>query len=215
LAEEWQAAPDVPDGQDLIAPLDRPFKPIADMQICFGNLAPDGIVFKVSSLQDPRFSGEAICFESARDVVEAVGKRVIRPGHIIVLRHLGPVAAGMPEVLVATAALSVPELDGKVAFISDTRVSGVSHGAIGVHCAPEAAVGGPIGLVQDGDRISFDLLAGTIHWHVDAEEIERRRRLLSLPKLHPHRGYLADFAATVTQANDGCVSKLFAQHTGH
>jgi len=215
LAEEWQAAPDVPDGQDLIAPLDRPFKPIADMQICFGNLAPDGIVFKVSSLQDPRFSGEAICFENARDVVEAVGKRVIRPGHIIVLRHLGPVAAGMPEVLVATAALSVPELDGKVAFISDTRVSGVSHGAIGVHCAPEAAVGGPIGLVQDGDRISFDLLAGTIHWHVDAEEIERRRRLLSLPKLHPHRGYLADFAATVTQANDGCVSKLFAQHTGH
>lgn len=211
LAEEWSRAAEVREDQDLIAPVERPFKQIADMQICFGNLAPDGIVFKVSSLQEPRFSGEAICFENARDVMLAVESRRIRPGHVIILRNLGPVAAGMPEVLVATAALSVPELDGKVALVSDTRVSGVSHGAIGVHCAPEAAVGGPIGLVEDGDRISFDLLDGTIHWHVDDAEIARRRARKPLPSLHPQRGYLADFAATVTQANDGCVSKLYAQ----
>ncbi len=209
LAEEWQEALDVPPEQDLIAPVERPFKPMADIQVCFGNLAPDGIVFKVSSLQEPRFSGEAICFQSARDVVEAVESRQIRPGHVIVLRYLGPVAAGMPEVLVATAALTVPELKGKVALISDTRVSGVSHGAIGVHCAPEAAVGGPIALVQDGDRIRFDLEEGTIHWEVMPEEFERRLAAWRPPDLHPTRGYLADFAATVTQANDGCISRLF------
>ncbi|GIW93582.1 MAG: dihydroxy-acid dehydratase [Pirellulaceae bacterium] len=214
LAEEWQEAPDVPDEQDLIAPADRPFKAMADIQICFGNLAPDGIVFKVSSLQEPRFSGEAICFDSARDVVQAVETRRIRPGHVIVLRNLGPVAAGMPEVLVATAALTVPELEGKVALVSDTRVSGVSHGAIGVHCAPEAAVGGPIALVENGDRIGFDLEQGTIHWEVTADEIERRRARWQPPALHPRRGYLADFAATVTQANEGCVSRLFARAGG-
>jgi len=156
-----------PLSDDLIAPPGAPFKPHADMQICFGNLAPDGVVYKVSSMKDSTFRGTAICFDDVRSVVAAVEQKLIHPGHIIVLRNLGPVASGMPEVLVATAALATPELDGKVAFLSDTRVSGVSHGAIGVHCAPEAAVGGPIGLVEDGDEISFDLLAGTLTLHVD------------------------------------------------
>ena len=102
----------------------------------------------------------------------------------------------MPEVLIASAALAVPELDGRVAMVSDTRVSGVSHGAIGVHCAPEAAAGGPIALVQDGDEISFDLLAGTVVWHVSEDEQHRRRADWRLPRHEPLRGYLADFAAT-------------------
>ena len=193
--------------QELIAPLTEPFKPYADMQICFGNLAPDGIVFKVSSRDQPDFRGTAACFEDPREVVAAVEQGRIQPGHVIVLRHLGPVASGMPEVLIASAALSVPELDGKVALISDTRVSGVSHGAIGVHCAPEAAVGGPIALVQDGDEISFDLLAGTCELSVDDHELSRRRAQWQPTKHTPQRGYLADFAATVAQAGQGCVSK--------
>ena len=127
---------------------------------------------------------------------------------IIVLRYLGPSACGMPEVAVATAALAVPELDGKVAFLSDTRVSGVSHGAIGVHCAPEAAVGGPIALVEDGDPISFDLLAGEITLEVSDDELSSRRAswTATVPD-HEPRGYLADFSATVAQANHGCVSR--------
>ena len=153
MAENLADVADVPADQDLIAPLDQPFKEYADMQICFGNLAPGGMVFKVSSMEDTQFKGQAICFDEAKDIVDAVEARKIKPGSVIVLRNLGPVASGMPEVLVATAALAVPELDGKVAFISDTRVSGVSHGAIGVHCSPEAAVGGPIGLVEDEDEI--------------------------------------------------------------
>ncbi|MEZ6105432.1 MAG: dihydroxy-acid dehydratase [Pirellulaceae bacterium] len=130
MAENLADVPDVPEGQDLIAPVDQPFKEYADMQVCFGNLAPDGIVFKVSSMKSSRFTGQVICFDDAKQVQDAVEAGKIKPGHIIVLRYLGPVASGMPEVLVASAALSVPELDGKVALISDTRVSGVSHGAI-------------------------------------------------------------------------------------
>ena len=98
---------------------------------------------------------------------------------------------------------SVPEA-GKVALITDTRVSGVSSGAVGVHCSPEAAVGGPIAAVRDGDPISFDLLAGTIH--VDADLTAPDRQTPVVPVRH-QRGYLADFSATVTQAHQGCVSR--------
>lgn len=207
LKENLELAPDVPPEQDLIASIEAPFKPYADMQICFGNLAPEGVVFKVSSLKAPRFRGSAICFDSAKAVVDAAKDRRIRPGQVIVLRYLGPVASGMPEVLVATAALATPELDGKVAFLSDTRVSGVSHGAIGVHCSPEAAVGGPIGLVHDGDEISFDLGAGEITLHISDEEMAKRRQEWR-PTMAPiARGYLADFSATVAQAHHGCVSR--------
>ncbi len=208
LADNLAAIGEPPAGQELLAPVDSPYKPFADIQICFGNLAPEGIVFKVSSMNEPRFRGTAICFDEPRQVVEAVEAGRIKPGSVIVLRYLGPVASGMPEVLVASAALSVPELDGKVALVSDTRVSGVSHGAIGVHCSPEAIVGGPIALVEDGDEISFDLQDGSISLVVSDEELSRRRANWSRPELKTkRRGYLADFSATVAQANDGCVSR--------
>ena len=141
LAENLRDVPGLPEGQELIA-VEKPYKPLADMQIAFGNLAPQGMVFKVSSLTNPVFQGRAICFDDPRQVAEAAQAKRIQPGDVIVLRYLGPVAAGMPEVLVASSALSTPELDGKVAMISDTRVSGVSHGIIGVHCTPEAAWAG-------------------------------------------------------------------------
>ena len=139
----------------------------------------------------------------------------VKPGHVVVLRGLGPVASGMPEVLIATAALAVPALKGKVAILSDTRVSGVSHGLIGVHCAPEAAVGGPVAAVRDGDTVSFDALAGTVELHLPDEEIARR--VAEAPRADPvkhARTYLADFAATTTQAHLGCVSKAVAERGG-
>ncbi|MCE2695852.1 MAG: dihydroxy-acid dehydratase [Verrucomicrobiaceae bacterium] len=174
----------------------------ADIQICFGNIAPHGMVFKVSSLDEPRFEGTAICFNDSKGVSDAAAAGRIRPGHIVVIRGCGPVGLGMPEMHVASAALAVPELYGKVALLSDTRVSGVSGGAVGVHCSPEAAVGGPIARVQDGDVIEFDLLAGTIEVKADLDA----RPLTILPVTHPF-GYLADFAATVTQAHEGCVPR--------
>lgn len=207
LAENLADVPPPPDDQDLIVSKENCFKPFADMQICFGNLAPDGIVFKVSSMKNPVFEGTAMCFDDPRAIVKAVEERRVQPGTVIVLRYWGPVASGMPEVLVATAALAVPELDGKVAFISDTRVSGVSHGAIGVHCSPEAAVGGPIACVNDGDVIRFDLIKGEIEVQVsDAELATRKAALPPWQPRDPRRGYLADFCATAAQSNHGCVS---------
>lgn len=214
LAENLADAPPPPPGQTLIAPPGEPFKAYADMQICFGNLAPQGIVFKVSSMQQPRFRGRAVCFDTARDVAVAVEAGRVQPGQVIVLRYLGPVAAGMPEVLIASAALAVPELDGRVAMISDTRVSGVSHGAIGVHCSPEAAVGGPLALVQDGDEISFDLLLGDVTLHVGDEELARRRAVLPAWTNPSRRGYLLDWAATAAQAHHGCVSTALHRECG-
>jgi dihydroxy-acid dehydratase len=206
LAENVASCPDVPVNQELIAPLGKPFKDYADLQICFGNLAPHGMVFKVSSRLNPHFSGRAICFESVKDVSDAASAGRIQPGHVVVLRGVGPIAAGMPELLVASAALAVPELDGKVAFISDGRVSGVSHGVMGIHCSPEAVVGGPIAAIQDGDEIEFDLLKGSIHLHADLST-----RSHAWPAPRHGRAYLADFAATAAQAHDGCVSAWVLQ----
>lgn len=204
LAENLAGAPPVPADQSLIAPLENPFKAYADIQICFGNVAPEGVVFKVSSLDSPRFHGAAICFDDSKAVHEAAAAGRIRPGHVVVIRGSGPVACGMPEVHVASAALAVPELKGRVALLSDTRVSGVSSGAVGVHCSPEAAVGGPIAAVRDGDPISFDLLEGVIRVEADLTAPERA----APPRpIQYERGYLADFAATVSQAHDGCVSR--------
>ena len=169
-------------------------------------MAAEGMVFKVSIMQSPTFRGAAMCFDDPRDIIQAVKEKRLKPGTVVVLRNLGPVASGMPEVLVATSALSIPELDGKVALVSDTRVSGVSHGAIGVHCSPEAAVGGPIGLVRDGDVIEFDLLKGSIHLEVSDTELDQRASTATSKQPQHTRAYLADFAHTVTQAHEGCVS---------
>ncbi len=114
LAENLASAPTLPADQNLVAPISAPFKDYADIQICFGNVAPDGVVFKVSSLEAPHFEGTAICFDDSRDVHEAAAEGRIRPGHVVVIRGCGPVASGMPEVHVASAALAVPELKGKV-----------------------------------------------------------------------------------------------------
>jgi dihydroxy-acid dehydratase len=205
LSTQVADAIDVPADQNLIAPIGAPFKAHADVQVCFGNLAPDGIVFKVSSLQEAGFEGKAMCFPDADSLVEAVNAGRIRPGHVVVLRGMGPVAMGMPEVLLATAALSNPELDGKVALVSDARVSGVSHGAIGVHCSPEAAVGGPIARVKDGDIISFDLLSGQVSWQ--GGETEDDPGGVVFPAFGGREIYLREFSNNTTQAHQGCVSK--------
>ncbi len=207
LGENVDQAPEPIDDQELIAPIDAPIKPIADIQIGFGNLAPKGIVFKVSSMSATNFRGRALCYSTSKQVLDAVEAGHVKPGTVIVLRYLGPKAAGMPEVLVASAALAVPELDGKVALLSDTRISGVSHGAIGVHCVPEALEGGPIALVHDGDEISFDLIQGECRLHVSDDELRKRRQDWTAPYHEYTRRYLAEFAMSATQADRGCVSQ--------
>jgi len=201
LAAQVASASDVPAEQDLIAPIGAPFKDYADIQICFGNLAPDGMVFKVSNRQEARFEGEAICFSDADALVTAVNDGRVRPGHVVVLRGMGPIAMGMPEVLLATSALSNPELDGTVALVSDARISGVSHGAIGVHCSPEAAAGGAIARIADGDLISFDLLEGVVNWTGEGETADE------FPPFDGAEIYLREFSQNTTQAHQGCVAR--------
>jgi dihydroxy-acid dehydratase len=205
LSAQVANAVSLPDNQDLVAPAGSPFKDYADVQICFGNLAPDGIVFKVSSRRGAGFEGQAVCFADADSLVDAVNAGRIRPGHVVVLRGMGPVAMGMPEVLLATAALSNPELDGKVALVSDARVSGLSHGAIGIHCSPEAAAGGPIASVMDGDIISFDLLKGAVKWKSGGQESEIDSQ--TFPAFKGKEIYLREFSQNTTQAHQGCVAK--------
>lgn len=213
LEESLAGVPDIPTDSELITSPDQPFKAYADMQICFGNLAPEGMAFKISSTENNQFKGKAICFDSAKDVADAANRGDIQPGNVIVLRYLGPVASGMPEVLVASSALAVEHLHGKVALISDTRVSGVSHGVIGVHCSPEAIVGGPIAFVEDGDEISFDLLAGSIHLHVDDKTLEDRKQNWEPKDLSQKRVFLNDFIMTTSQAHHGCVSQSVLRAT--
>lgn len=201
LSESLAEFPAVNSSSTFVA-CNTPFKDRADIQICFGNLAPDGIVFKVTAENVTSFQGNALVFESPRDVESAAVQGHIKPGTVVVLRNLGPVAAGMPEVHIVSAALALPELKGRVALVSDTRVSGVSSGIIGVHCSPEACVGGPIAQVQNGDKIEFDLLAGTIHWQPSVPPtplVPQTRKY--------HAAYLYDFANTVSQASEGCVSR--------
>ncbi len=190
----------------LIAKPGKPFKSTADLQVCFGNVAPDGMVLKVSAEGVKHFSGRAVCFESPRDVETAATQGRIQPGCVVVLRGLGPVAAGMPELHIVSAALALPELKGKVALISDSRVSGVSSGIIGVHCAPEAAVGGPIGMIRDGDLIEFDLEKGKVHWSPSDRREESHVPATNSPQYRS--AYLHDFAAVASQANHGCVSRF-------
>ena len=208
LAEQVADALPLPVDQTLVASAGAPFKPYADIQVCFGNLAPDGILFKVSHHQDPVFEGRAICFDEAESVEKAVTDGVVRAGHVVVLRGMGPAAMGMPEVLVATAALAGAGLAGRVALISDSRISGVSHGAIGVHCAPEAVAGGAIARVRDGDPIAFDLLRGEISW----QEGDREPVGFAPPPIG--EVYLREFAENVTQANFGCVSRQVLDRRG-
>ena len=207
LAVNYARAPALSPEQELIATAEHPFKKYADMQVCFGNLAPEGIVFKVSSLQTPEFSGKALCFDDGEEVAAAAADGRIQPGHVVVLRWQGPVGSpGMPELLIASAALSTPQWEGKVALVCDGRVSGVSHGALGVHCSPEAAVGGPIAVVQDGDRISFDLLRGKIHLHISEREMTARLRKWKSRPLPANVDLgLRRYAAQVSQASRGCV----------
>lgn len=206
LADALFEASELPPHQDLIAAYETPFEPYADMQVCFGNVAPDGILFKLRPGKAVEFSGSAICFNDAGALERAAASGKIQPGNVIVLRGLGPVGGGMPEVRLQLPALSQQQFVGRVALISDARVRCEIPGMVGVHCAPESALGGPLGLVMEGEIISIDALQGEISWGVTLEEMQRRQA--SAPTaVRWGLGYLADFASTASQADCGCVSR--------
>jgi len=193
---------------DVIRPLDNPIHAEGGLAVLCGSLAPDGSVVKQSAVEpDMRtFTGVARCFDSEEACMKAIMAKKVAAGQVLVVRYEGPKGGpGMREMLGPTAALTGAGLTSGVALITDGRFSGGTRGPCIGHVAPEAAVGGPIALIQDGDRISIDIEARKLELHVDAAELERRRAAWKAPEGRFKRGWLRRYAAQVTSANTGAV----------
>ncbi|HEY7970820.1 MAG TPA: dihydroxy-acid dehydratase [Candidatus Limnocylindrales bacterium] len=206
LAEIADAASPT-DGQDVVVPIDRPIKPSGGLTILRGSLAPDGCVVKLAGHERRLHRGPARVFDSEADCYAAVRDRRIVPGDVVVIRYEGPVGGpGMQEMLSVTAALTGEGLGDTVALITDGRFSGGTHGLMIGHIAPEAALGGPIGLVEEGDAIVIDVDARRLDLEVPAEVLEQRRGRWSAPAPRYTGGVLAKYAALVSSASEGAVT---------
>jgi len=205
LLERWQP-PAVPEA-GVLYDVERPYKPYSGIRILRGNLAPSGAVMKIGATNALKFEGRASVYDGEADAFKAVAAGEIRPGNVVVIRYEGPKGApGMPEMLKVTAAIVGAGLGESVALVTDGRFSGATRGIMVGHVAPEAAVGGPIALVEDGDRIAIDGEAGLLKLDVPDEELERRRKSWSPPKPNYAGGLLAKYAALVQQADRGAVT---------
>ena len=197
-------------GRRVIASQADPLGPEGGIAILKGNLAPDGCVVKAAAVAPEMmtFSGPARVFDCEEDAVAAYEAEAIQPGEVIVVRYEGPAGGpGMREMLALTALISGGPLDGKVALVTDGRFSGGSRGAALGHVSPEAASGGVIGLVRDGDVIALDIPGRTLELKVDEKTLAARREAWQRPEPKFTRGALARYAALVGSAAAGAVLK--------
>ncbi|MBX6366983.1 MAG: dihydroxy-acid dehydratase [Rhodospirillales bacterium] len=206
----------VPSGQDVVRSTKNPISPTGGVVGLRGNLAPQGAIVKVAGMAKLQFRGPARCFDCEEDAFEAVEKRTYKEGEVIVIRYEGPRGGpGMREMLATTAALYGQGMGEKVALITDGRFSGATRGFCIGHVGPEAAVGGPIGLLQDGDIISIDAEKGTLEVELSDEELERRRKRWK-PRRHDFQsGALWKYAQTVGDAEKGAVTHPGAKAETH
>lgn len=196
---------------DVIRHLDNPYDKQGGLSILYGNLAPKGAVIKVGGV-DPSikvFKGKAICFNSHDEAVEAIDNHTVREGHVVVIRYEGPKGGpGMPEMLAPTSSIVGRGLGKDVALITDGRFSGATRGIAVGHVSPEAASGGPIGLIRDGDDITIDLTERILEADVSTETLESRKQELNPFKAKVKTGYLARYTALVTSANTGGIMQV-------
>ena len=205
LAEEVADAR-APDGE-VIRPVTDAIAASGGVVVLKGNLCPDGALLKVAGLKSKVFSGTARVFESEDDAVEAVHGGDYTKGQVLIVRNEGPVGGpGMREMLGLTALIYGQGMGEKVALLTDGRFSGATRGMCIGHAAPEAAVGGPLGLVRSGDKITIDGAAATITLDVSDAELERRRTAWAPPANRHRAGLLQKYAATVGQADKGAVT---------
>ena len=204
-----QFSPLLPVDHELIRPLDRPYSTLGGLAIMRGNLAPDTGVAKPAAIAEEvrRFTGTAICFDGEHDCLEAIRARKIKPGHVVVVRYEGPKGGpGMREMYLTLKMLNGQGLAKSTALITDGRFSGTNNGCFVGHISPEAADGGPIALVRDGDRIMIDVYEKKLELMVSDEELERRRKEWSYtPPAEVPPGYLRRYAKHVSSANKGAI----------
>jgi dihydroxy-acid dehydratase len=206
IGEEARQARETP-RQEVIRPLSNPLKPTGGMVILRGNLAPDGCVLKVVGQDRMDHHGPARVFEREEDAFLAVKKGKIKPNDVIVVRYEGPKGGpGMREMLALTGALQGAGLGASVALLTDGRFSGATHGFMAGHVAPEAAVGGPIAAVRNGDTIVFDVKRRRLDVELSAAEIKKRLRGWKRPKPHYAWGVLAKYSRLVGSASEGAVT---------
>ena len=211
LAENIESYPSLPQDQVIIHPLDKPIKSTGHLQILRGNLAPGGAVAKITGKEGTKFVGKARVFDKESQLDHALNNGWIRRGEnlVLVVRYEGPKGGpGMPEQLKASAALMGAKLTN-VALITDGRYSGASHGFIVGHVVPEAAVGGPIAVVQDGDTITIDADTNELTMEVSEERIQERLSRWKKPRKTVTRGVLAKYAHLVGDASHGALTDDF------
>ncbi len=195
------------DQQDVVRPADTPITATGGVVGLKGNLAPDGAIVKVAGMSNLKFSGPARCFDGEEACFEAVRHKTYKEGDVLVIRYEGPRGGpGMREMLSTTAALYGQGMGDKVALITDGRFSGATRGFCIGHVGPEAAVGGPIGLLRDGDIITIDADAGTIDVNLDTAELARRKQEWKPRETEFASGYLWKYAQQVGPAVNGAVT---------
>ncbi|KAB7704925.1 dihydroxy-acid dehydratase [Bacillus aerolatus] len=196
---------------EVIRRSSNPYSPVGGLSILYGNLAPDGGVIKVGAV-DPSiktFMGEAIVFESQEEAQEGINNGTVKEGHVVVIRYEGPKGGpGMPEMLAPTAAIAGRGLEKKVALMTDGRFSGASRGISIGHVSPEAAEGGPIAFIENGDQIIIDLPNRTLNVVLTEEEMAERKKNWIQPEPKIKKGYLARYSKLVTSASTGGIMKI-------
>lgn len=210
LAENLASVPDYPAGQDVIRPFDQPIKKDSHLVILRGNLSPDGAVAKITGKEGLRFEGTARVYHGEEGALAGILNGEVQPGEVVVIRYEGPKGGpGMREMLSPTSAVMGKGLGKEVALITDGRFSGGSHGFVVGHITPEAFEGGPIALVENGDRIIIDAETRQITVDVsDAMLAERKSRWVRPPSKYT-RGVLAKYAKTVSSASEGAVTDKY------
>jgi dihydroxy-acid dehydratase len=207
LAAEGESAVETP-GQEVIAPLDKPLKKTGGLVILHGNLAPEGCVAKISGHERLSHRGPARVFESEEDAMTAVTEKRIKAGDVVVIRYEGPKGGpGMREMLSVTAAIVGEGLGGSVALLTDGRFSGATRGLMAGHVSPEAALGGPIAAVQEGDTIHFDVNQRVLEVEVSDAALRQRMAQWRPPQPRYPTGVFAKYAALVSTASEGAITR--------
>ena len=207
LEENLEEVSSYPEGQKIILPLSNPVKDSSHLRVLYGNLAPEGAVAKITGKEGTLFTGNAKVFNSEEEGMTAILEKKISEGDVVVIRFEGPKGGpGMREMLKPTSAIMGQGLGDKVAFITDGRFSGGTHGFVVGHISPEAEMGGPIALIEDGDEISIDADADVLSLNISDDEMKRRLENWKNPNSSPKSGVLAKYKKTVKSASQGAIT---------